>query len=53
MSVADLEVEAARFARVLSEVLNVSVCRDVQLERVRLFWGGRSRGLGDAVVGVA
>ena len=34
MSVADLEVEAARFARILSDVLNGSVCRDVQLETV-------------------
>ena len=34
MSVADLEVEAARFARILSDVLNGSVCRDVELETV-------------------
>jgi hypothetical protein len=34
MSVADLEVEAARFASVLSDVRNGSVCRDVELETV-------------------
>lgn len=34
MSVADLEAEAARFASVLSDVLNGSVCRDVELETV-------------------
>lgn len=34
MSAADLEVEAARFASVLSDVLNGSVCRDVALETV-------------------